>query len=387
MAFRTLVVGGGIAGLSVARELSRRAVPVTVLEQAPRPAPAGAGIIMNPNAMQVLEQNGLADRLRARGWPYWVRETHDHRGRLLARRDYRPLYAAGRLAVGTLVHRAHLHDVLHGALPAGVVRFGVRVVGVEADADGVRVTAEGGERLDADLLVGADGIHSAVRAAVYGATAPVYLGYRSHRLVVDNRDRIQFFTEFLGRGKRIGLVPISTDQLYVWTTFNSPRESTRLGLGGVAELRALFGEFTDPRVSRALGGLASTESVLCTDVEEVHQDPWVKGRVLLLGDAAHALTPNLGQGAGMAMEDAAVLGEELGGAVTGRRSLAAALAGYEARRRPRVATVMRLSREVGEDGQRTGRLACWLRNRRLEREGRDPRRVEEGLERLLACPI
>jgi 2-polyprenyl-6-methoxyphenol hydroxylase-like FAD-dependent oxidoreductase len=245
----------------------------------------------------------------------------------------------------------------------------------------------GGERLDADLLVGADGIHSAVRAAVYGATAPVYLGYRSHRLVVDNRDRIQFFTEFLGRGKRIGLVPISTDQLYVWTTFNSPRESTRLGLGGVAELRALVGEFTDPRVSRALGGLASTESVLCTDVEEVHQDPWVKGRVLLLGDAAHALTPNLGQGAGMAMEDAAVLGEELGGAVTGRRSLAAALAGYEARRRPRVATVMRLSREVGEDGQRTGRLACWLRNRRLEREGRDPRRVEEGLERLLACPI
>jgi 2-polyprenyl-6-methoxyphenol hydroxylase-like FAD-dependent oxidoreductase len=387
MAFRTLVVGGGIAGLSVARELSRRAVPVNVLEQAPRPAPAGAGIIMNPNAMQVLEQNGLADRLRTRGWPYWVRETHDHRGRLLARRDYRPLYAAGRLAVGTLVHRAHLHDVLHGALPAGVVRFGVRVVGVEADADGVRVTAEGGERLDADLLVGADGIHSAVRAAVYGATAPVYLGYRSHRLVVDNRDRIQFFTEFLGRGKRIGLVPISTDQLYVWTTFNSPRESTRLGLGGVAELRALFGEFTDPRVSRALGGLASTESVLCTDVEEVHQDPWVKGRVLLLGDAAHALTPNLGQGAGMAMEDAAVLGEELGGAVTGRRSLAAALAGYEARRRPRVATVMRLSREVGEDGQRTGRLACWLRNRRLEREGRDPRRVEEGLERLLACPI
>jgi 2-polyprenyl-6-methoxyphenol hydroxylase-like FAD-dependent oxidoreductase len=113
----------------------------------------------------------------------------------------------------------------------------------------------------------------------------------------------------------------------------------------------------------------------------------VKDRVVLLGDAAHALTPNMGQGAGMAMEDAAVLGDELEGAASGRQSLASALAGYEARRRPRVDTVMRLSREVGEAGQQTGRLACWLRNRRLERESRDPRRIEEGLERLLACRI
>jgi 2-polyprenyl-6-methoxyphenol hydroxylase-like FAD-dependent oxidoreductase len=386
-ALGTLVVGGGIGGLSLARELSRRALPVRVLEQAPEPAPVGAGIIMNPNAMRVLERNGLADRLRARGWPYWARDTHDHRGRLLARRDYRPLYAAGRLATGTLVHRAHLHEALQEALPAGAVRFGVRVAGVETGADRVRVTAASGERFDADLLVGADGIHSVVRAAVHGPTAPVYMGYRSHRLVVDNRDRIQFFTEFLGRGKRIGLVPISAERLYVWTTFNSPRESDRLGLGSAAELRALFAEFTDPRVTGALGQVASVESVLCTDVEEVHQDPWVKGRVVLLGDAAHALTPNLGQGAGMAMEDAAVLAEELEGAAAGRQSLVAALARYEARRRPRVDTVMRLSREVGEAGQRTGRLACWLRNRRLERESRDPRRVEEGLERLLACPM
>src|SRR5262245_25951878 len=387
MALRTLVVGGGIGGLSVACELSRRGLPVTVLEQAPKPAPVGAGIIMNPNAMRVLDRNGLGDALRARGWPYWARETHDHRGRLLARRDYRPLYAAGRLATGTLVHRAHLHDVLHEALPAGVVRFGVRVVAVEADAGGVRVTTGGGERLDADLLVGADGIHSVVRATVFGATGPVYLGYRSHRLVVENRDGIEFFTEFLGRGKRIGLVPISRAQLYVWTTFNSPRESTRIGLGSVAELRALFAEFADPRVTGALGAVASTEAVLCTDVEEVHQAPWVKARALLLGDAAHALTPNMGQGAGMAMEDAAVLGEELESAAVSRQPLSTALARYETRRRPRVETVMRLSREVGEEGQRTGRLACWLRNWRLEREGRDQRRVEEGLERLLAAPI
>jgi len=383
----TVVVGGGIGGLSVARELTLRGLPVVVLEKAPKLAPVGAGIIMNPNAMRVLERNGLAAALRERGWPYLARETCDHRGRLLARRDYRPLYAAGTLAVGTLVHRAHLHHALYDSLPPGTVRFGARVVDLEVRPDRVGVELEGGERLEADLLVGADGIRSLVREAVFGAAAPVYLGYRSHRLVVDNRDRVEDFTEFLGRGKRVGLVPISRDSLYVWTTFNSPPESTDHALASVAEFRAHFAEFTDPRVRGALAQLESTDGILCTDVEEVFQESWVAGRVVLLGDAAHALTPNMGQGAGMAMEDAAVLAETLDTVRVGARPLPAALASYVERRRPRVATVVRLSREVGEDGQRIGRLACWLRNRRIRRDGRDVRRVHDGLERLLAYPI
>ncbi len=386
-ALATLVVGGGIGGLSLAWELVRRGLPVTVLERTAEPAPVGAGIIMNPNAMRVLEDNGLAPALRARGWPYLARDTHDHRGRLLARRDYRPLYAAGRLAPGTLVHRAHLHAVLHAALPAGVVRFGAAVAAVEPAAERVRVATEAGERLEADLLVGADGIHSRVREAVFGPTRPVYLGYRSHRMVVENRDALAHFTEFLGRGRRVGLVPISARELYVWTTFNSAPGAADVGLASVAGFRALFAPFTDPRVVRAFEQLTSTAGVLCTDIEEVRQPAWVRGRVVLLGDAAHALTPNMGQGAGMAMEDAAVLAAELAAVADGRRSLPAALAAYESRRRPRVELVMRLSRRVGEEGQRTGRFACWLRNRRVAREGRDVRRVEEGLERLLACPI
>jgi 2-heptyl-3-hydroxy-4(1H)-quinolone synthase len=383
----TVVVGGGIGGLSLARELTLRGLPVLALERAQQLAPVGAGIIMNPNAMRVLERNGLAGALRERGWPYLARETCDQRGRLLARRDYRPLYAAGTLAAGTLVHRAHLHHALHDCLPAGTVRFGARVVGLDVGPDRVGVRLESGERLEADLLVGADGLRSLVRHAVFGATPPVYLGYRSHRLVVDNRDAIEHFTEFLGRGKRVGLVPISRESLYVWTAFNSPPGSTDLALASVAEFRARFAEFTDSRVRGALARLESTDGILCTDVEEVRQESWVAGRVVLLGDAAHALTPNMGQGAGMAMEDAAVLAEVLDTVRAGARELPAALASYEERRRPRVATVVRLSREVGEDGQRTGRLACWLRNRRVRRAGRDSRRVNAGLERLLAYPI
>ena len=118
----------------------------------------------------------------------------------------------------------------------------------------------------------------------------------------------------------------------------------------------------------------------------MRQETWARGRVALLGDAAHALTPNLGQGAGMAMEDAVVLADELAKADRGEQGVEAALAGYVARRRPRVETVVRLSRRVGEAGQLSGPLACWLRNRRVRREGRASARVQAGLERLLAWP-
>jgi len=190
----------------------------------------------------------------------------------------------------------------------------------------------------------------------------------------------------LTRGRRVGLVPIGWGQLYVWTTFNSPRESQAWALESVESLQASFDQFSDSRVRRALGALTSTESVVCTDIEEVEQADWADGRVALLGDAAHALTPNMGQGAGMAMEDAVVLAEELAIASRGEKPVPAALASYVARRQRRVETVVRLSRQVGEEGQLSGALACWLRNRRVRRAGRVPTRTEAALERLLAWP-
>jgi 2-heptyl-3-hydroxy-4(1H)-quinolone synthase len=386
MPLTTIVVGGGIGGLSLARELVRAALPVIVLERASKLATVGAGIIMNPNAMGVLEANGLAPCVRSRSAPYLARETFDQRGRRLATRDYRPLYAEGRLAIGALCHRAHLHECLYDGLPAGTVHLDARIVGLEAGMDGVRVETESGETFAGDVLVGADGIRSTVRTRFFGPNEPVYLGYRSHRFVVENRDRLEHFTEFLGHGKRVGLVPIGGGQLYVWTTFNSPRESRAWALESVGALQTLFGEFRDARVRGAFAGLEAIDGVVCTDIEEVHQAAWARGRVALLGDAAHALTPNMGQGAGMAMEDGAVLAEELSRAARGETDVPSALTSYVDRRRPRVETIVRLSRQVGEEGQLTGTLACWLRNRRVSREGRSSERTRAALERLLAWP-
>jgi 2-polyprenyl-6-methoxyphenol hydroxylase-like FAD-dependent oxidoreductase len=363
----TLVIGGGIGGLSLARELSIRGLPVTVLEKAPQLNPVGAGIIMNPNAMRVLERNGLAAEVRRDSWPYLTRETRDRSGRLLATRDYRPLYDSGKLAQGALVHRAHLLDVLYRSLPQGTVRFGV--------------TAGRSELDEAELVVGADGIHSQVRREIFGETAPRYMGYRSHRFIVENSAGVRCFTEFLGRGQRIGLVPISEKRLYVWTTFNSPRDRPPV-LESVGRFRELFAQFTDATVLRALSRIRSPDEVISTEIEEMRLAQWVQGRAVLLGDAVHAMTPNIGQGAGMAMEDAAVLADELAAS----REVAQALERYVQRRRPRVDTVMRISRQVGEDGQQSNPLACWVRNRRIRRSGRKLAQAQADLERLLAFP-
>jgi len=357
---KVLIAGGGIGGLSVARELSLRGIKATVLERAPQLNPVGAGIIMNPNAMRVLERNGLADEVRRDSWPYLTRETRDQQGRLLAQRDYRPLYESGKLAQGCLVHRAHLLEVLYRSLPPGTVSFSSKVENIAA--------------LEADLVIGADGIRSQVRREVFGSVEPKYMGYRSHRLIMENVAGARCFTEYLGRGQRIGLVPIGEKRLYIWTTYNSPRDTP-----SSLDFKNFFRQFTHQPLQRLFAALPPPASIITTEIEELWSEDWVQKNTVLLGDAVHAMTPNIGQGAGMAMEDAAVLAEELAGG----GEIEDALGNYVRRRKPRVETVMRISREVGHDGQRSGALACWLRNRRIVREARDTEKALADLERLL----
>src|SRR5262245_10009247 len=358
---KIVIVGGGIGGLSAARELTRRRFKVTVFERAAKLNPVGAGIIMNPNAMAVLERNGLADEVRRDSWPYLTRETRDQHGRLLALRDYRPLYEAGKLARGALVHRAHLLATLYRSLPPGTVFFGKAVT--RADLAG------------ADLVIGADGIHSQVRREFFEDAVPSYMGYRSHRLIMDNLAGVRCFTEYLGRGQRIGLVPIGEKRLYIWTTFNAQRE-----VRSAADLPRQFAQFTDPGIQRLFAALPPPASIITTEIEELWLEDWYRDNIVLLGDAVHAMTPNIGQGAGMAMEDAAALAEEL----AGNAKIGDALARYTKRRKPRVEAVMQISRQVGFDGQREGRIECWRRNRRVAREARDVAKAQAELERLLA---
>jgi 2-polyprenyl-6-methoxyphenol hydroxylase-like FAD-dependent oxidoreductase len=160
------------------------------------------------------------------------------------------LYDAGKLAQGALVHRAHLLDVLYRSLPPGTVHFGKIVA--RSDLEG------------ADVVIGADGINSQVRREFFGETERRYMGYRSHRFVMVNVAGITCFTEFMGRGQRIGIVPINAMRLYVWTTFNSPRDKWE-----APDLPRQFAQFTAEPIRRLFVALPPPASIVTTEIEEL----------------------------------------------------------------------------------------------------------------------
>jgi 2-polyprenyl-6-methoxyphenol hydroxylase-like FAD-dependent oxidoreductase len=242
------------------------------------------------------------------------------------------------------IHRADLHAVLRAAFD-GPLHLGARCAGVEHGADGVTARFADGRTLRAAVLVGADGLRSAVRTALHGDVPPVYAGYTAWRAVVPFDPAALTPGETFGRGQRFGQVPLPGGQAYWFATASVP-EGAAFPEGEKAALRRLFGGWHAP--VEALVEATPAEALIRTDLyDRPPLAPWGRGRVTLLGDAAHPTTPNLGQGAGMALEDAAALARRLasGGDVE------EALRAYEAARAARTAAVVRASRAIGAVGQ------------------------------------
>jgi 2-polyprenyl-6-methoxyphenol hydroxylase-like FAD-dependent oxidoreductase len=227
------------------------------------------------------------------------------------------------------VHRRDLHEVLREA--AGVpIRYGTTVESVEPEAATARVRLSDGAEEDYDVLVGADGVHSSVRRLVFDGAGPRYLGQVSWRMVVAGGPAIAIWTAMLARGRAFLAVPIGAGRLYCYADVSSPDGREPTG-DAVQRLGELFGAFHEP-VPAILGRLSPAEPPYFSPIEEVNLPSWVKGRAVLIGDAAHATSPNMAQGAAMALEDALVLAE----ALASGQPVAASLAAFEARRGPRV---------------------------------------------------
>ncbi|WP_421735740.1 FAD-dependent monooxygenase [Cellulomonas sp.] len=333
------VVGAGIGGLAVAVGLHRRGHQVTVLERSADLTAVGAGISLFANGLAALRVLGLADEVRALAAPHDPTLRTGQRqpsGRWLVQV---PPGSTRDLAV---VHRQDLQRVLLAALPAGVVRTGVEVTGVE-HARGV-VTDASGARTSADLVIGADGLRSAVRGSFARGASPRYAGYTAWRGVTDGPvDLLGTAGETWGRGERFGYVPLRDGRAY-WFAVASLPAGTRFA-DEVAEVRRRFDHWHDP--IPALVACTDPAAVLRHDIHDLdHRLPsFVQGRVALLGDAAHAMTPDVGQGGGQALEDAATLAVLCGG------DLRAALAEYDRVRRPRTQTIARRARTVGRVAQ------------------------------------
>ncbi|MBQ1032182.1 FAD-dependent oxidoreductase [Micromonospora sp. C97] len=343
-----VVVGGGIGGLSAALALHRQGWRVTVLERAPELREVGAGLSLMANAVRALDALGLGPTVRRGGHgeaPGGIRNRH---GRWLSRVDATEMVRQlGTTALG--VHRATLHRTLREALPASSLHTSATVEHVESNPDRASVryrTPNGPRTLTADLVVGADGLRSRVRAQLWPQhPGPVYAGSTAWRAAIAFADPVPAAITW-GPGAEFGMVPIGDGQLYWYAALNAPP-------GGhapdeLAALRERFGDWHDP--IPALLAATPPGVVLRNDIHHLAAPlpSYVRGRVALLGDAAHAMTPNLGQGAGQAIEDAVVLGAVC---ANGPEGLPAALGAYDEQRRPRSQAVARASVTAGRFGQ------------------------------------
>lgn len=352
---RVAIVGGGIAGLTLACCLKQRGIPFEGVEITPAFAPVGAGIALGSNAMAVMRRLGLAEALEARGKLLRQALISNWRGGVLNDNDLGSL--AQRFGSMVAIHRTDLHDVLVGALDPGSFRLGSTVESVR-QADGALWLSTSDRAEDRfGLLVGADGIGSVVREMAVAPRARIYSGYRCWRLCADiATDGWPGLNEMWGRGRRFGIVPIGPTRVYCFAVENAARATEDPEAGRAERLREGFGGFAGV-VPEILERVAD-EDIHFGDIDELAEGPWVNGRVALLGDAAHALTPNLGQGAAMAIEDAWVLAEQLASA----GSVPEALASYESQRQPRVARIQRRSRSLGRLAQLSAQPLCAARN-------------------------
>jgi salicylate hydroxylase len=362
-ATRIAVIGGGIGGLTAAQALLKRGFDVSVYEAAPELKEIGAGVSLSPNAMKALRSLDLEQPVRSVAFESENGLLRNWRtGRIISKtpRDMSNRYGA----TGCTVHRADLLDALSVNLPAKIVHLGARCIHVEADDKSASARFNDGTEIEADIIVGADGIHSAVRTSLFGRDAPRFTGKICWRCLVPV-DAVPGglpttdSTTWLGphgavvvylvrRGELVNVVAHYDNEN--WTEESWIRECDRSEVienykGWHESLTRLFSA-SERHYKWAL-----------YDREPLPQ--WTKGRATILGDAAHAMLPYLGQGACQAMEDGCVLASALASMPD---DVSGALKLYERVRLPRANKVVISARERGEDNHLVSPIAAWKRD-------------------------
>jgi salicylate hydroxylase len=342
-----MIVGGGIGGLFAAKALIAHGLEVSVYEQAPALGEIGAGVFLTPNSVRQLDRVGLGPAVEKWGSRVGPRSHYfRHDGAPIA--PVQVTDSSGWNATFGM-HRADFVAFLAKSLPPDVVHTGHRAVSFTQDKDRARVTFSNGDVVEGDIVIAADGIHSELRPFVFPPSAPVFHGsvaYRGvlpHDLVPDwPTDRWQMW---LGKSKHFLVFPVRAGALINYVGFVPADEEMKESWSAPGDPGVLRAEFAgwDPRIERLLNQVQQTFRWALYDREPL--PTWTKGRLTLLGDAAHPMLPHLGQGANQSIEDGMALATIL--ARADNETAPAALLAYERLRRERVAQVQRGARENG----------------------------------------
>lgn len=352
---RVAVIGGGIGGLTLGIELQKMNFQVTVYETQPAGSTVGSGITLAPNALKILNRLGLGESLMQIGQPQSHGTILWEDGKVLRSMDMRPYIE--RFGFPLLAfHRSELIQCLSQALHPESLRHEERVESFQEHADHVQIVTRNGE-FQYDLVILCDGIHSHFRSLVMPKSPVRYSGQTSWRGLSDGAtsDGAEIWSQT--PGLRFGYVPLRGGKTYFYATQLAPkglREESQLE--AKRNLLELFKNFPEPVV--AILRKTEPKQILRTDIEDLKPTgPWSKGRIALLGDSAHATTPNLGQGACQAIESAAVLAYSL----QKHETPAEVFQFYEAERRPRAKFITDSSWNINLLLNLRGSLGHWAR--------------------------
>ncbi|MFI6042554.1 FAD-dependent monooxygenase [Nocardia sp. NPDC051321] len=358
-----IVVGGGIGGLSAALGLERAGWRVTVLERAEQFRPVGAGLMLAPNAVRALNWLGLAEELRSLDAAQGATGIRTASGKWLLRGEVPEVVR--RFGVpGYMLHRADAHAMLIGALRHTNLCTGHQVTEVEPETGTVTFQRPTGETatLSAELIVAADGISSPTRAQLFpDHPGPVYAGYLTWRGVVPAEAAADIevgrsLVESWGRSQRFGIMPLTGGRVYWYATLSAPPNSH--AHADIETVARLFRDWHEP-IPRLIAA-TPLKSLLRHDIYslETPLPRYASDRVILLGDAAHAMTPDLGQGAAQALEDAATLNA----LATTESTVESVIADYDLARRGRTQQLAQASAAAGRVAQWRNPLTVAFRN-------------------------
>jgi len=351
---RVSIVGGGIGGLSTAVALRRHGIEATVFEQARTLGEVGAGVVLMPNALKLLDRLGLKDAMNRIGAAFSEESGyHLKDGTYVApriRHDSKQEYSL----LG--MHRADLLTALADALPADSVRTGHRCVGFEQNATSATLTFDNGNVVESDIVLAADGIRSTLQQYVVEPSEPIHSGMVAYRGLVAAADLPEGWPllanrVWMGEGSHFLTFPVRNGEMVNYVGFLPSSEHAQESWSAPGDPKKLAAAFAtwDPQITGLLGSVESTFWWGLYDRTPLEK--WVNGRLALVGDAAHPMLPHVGQGANQAIEDAYTLGVLL--ERVSPENVAEALLAYEQVRLPRASQIQSKARENGRryDGE------------------------------------
>lgn len=347
------IVGAGLGGLVAGSMLQRRGHDVRIYEQASEVQRLGAGINLGPNLMKVMRHVGVEQKLIDIGLEPAAWTSKDFAtGDTLFRYPFREAALQKYGASYLLIHRGDFHAVLSTIVPPGMTEFGMRLTDLEEGGAKVRLVFANAQERQADIVIGADGINSRVREALLGPEVPKYTGYVAHRAILPREasaklgvaaELTKWWSDAAHRDTHIVIYFLdrAKTELYFVTGVPEPtwKQGTSFIQADMDELRAAFADF-HPEVHRLLQ--ATPEAMKWPIFERDPLPLWSRGRIVLLGDACHPMKPHMGQGAAMAIEDAAILARSL---ERHAGDYATAFSVYERARKDRTSLVQHHSRE------------------------------------------